>query len=538
MKAILAHLDQAVLLLDPAGRICYLSPAAERLFKLSAAAVGSDVTTLMPDRKSRSRGAAAQELPRLPSRWLTLSGIRERGRDVLGRTGDGRTIPLHVRIAEVKLAGKRRLLVIAQDIQERVRLQVKLRSSEAALHRSVDRLTNAQRIAQTGSWRWDAATDSLDWSDEVYRLLGLEPGSTPASAALYLSRVHPEDREMVRGVIDASYDSGISRSVDYRIQLPDGTVRMVHEQAEVLRDAEGRTVGMNGTIQDITERKREEIALLRAKEQAEVANLAKTRFLANMSHELRTPLNAIIGFSEFMASEALGPLGALRYVGYARDIVDSGRHLLGVINDILDMSRIEAGVVHLDESDVRIEAVAEGALRRVAQRASDAGLRLEKHLPADLPDVRADERLLRQVLINLLSNAVKFTPSGGTVEVGAAVGPRGEIRLSVSDTGIGIAPQNIARALEPFGQVDSSLSRKCEGSGLGLPLVKSIVELHGGTLEIESMPERGTTVTVRLPAARSVRGSGSPQGKTGRPAPGKTKRAARPARRASAQPAQ
>jgi len=510
LAAVLDRLSEAVMVVERDGTVLYLSRAAERLFKRTRAqATGANLGDFMPPAgrapagKPARRGSPAPL--RLPSRWLGLSGIGERGRDVLGLTGDGRTIPLRVRVVGLTVAGKRRLLVTALDISDRIAVQQKQRRSEAARRRADERLANAQRIAQTGSWRWDAATDRLDWSDEVYRLLGLDPGTTKASSELYLSRVHPEDRDMVNSVINSSYSSGISRSVDYRLQLPDGSVRMVHEQAEVLRDAAGRTIRMNGTIQDITERKREEIALLRAKEQAEVASLAKTRFLANMSHELRTPLNAIIGFSEVMASEALGPIGAPRYAGYAHDILDSGRHLLDVINDILDMSRIEAGSVHLEESDVVIEAVAEAAFRLVAQRAEEAGLQLVQDIAADLPAVRADERLLRQVLINLLSNGIKFTPTGGTVSLMARAGGDGATWLTVSDTGIGMAPESIAKALEPFGQVDSSLSRKYEGSGLGLPLVKSIIELHGGSVRIESVPDSGTRVTVGLPPARSVR---------------------------------
>ena len=251
---------------------------------------------------------------------------------------------------------------------------------------------------------------------------------------------------------------------------------------------------------------RAEQRLLASKEEAELANRAKSAFLANMSHELRTPLNAIIGFSEIMQQELLGPLGSARYHGYVRDIRESGRHLLQIINDILDLSRIEAGQMQINEEPVDLSRVAVACLRMVDERARAHNLKLATDLPAGLPQVRGDERLLKQVLLNLLSNAVKFTMDGGEVRTVARVAGDGWLELSVADDGIGMAPEQIPQALQPFTQIDSSLSRRFEGTGLGLPLVKSMVELHGGRLLIDSAVGRGTRVTVRLPPERLVAG--------------------------------
>jgi signal transduction histidine kinase len=241
--------------------------------------------------------------------------------------------------------------------------------------------------------------------------------------------------------------------------------------------------------------------LYRAKDAAEVASRAKSAFLANMSHELRTPLNAIIGFSEMLELETFGALGHPRYRGYARDIGDSGRHLLSVINDVLDISRVEFGALGLVEESVDLAALIAASLRLVEPKARDAGLRLELDLQRDLPMITADARRLRQVLLNILSNAIKFTPAGGPLLVTAKVIGNG-VTLAVEDSGIGIAPEDIAKALRPFGQIDGRLARKYEGTGLGLPLAKAMTESHGGTLEIESTPGRGTTVSIRLPAWR------------------------------------
>jgi signal transduction histidine kinase len=224
-----------------------------------------------------------------------------------------------------------------------------------------------------------------------------------------------------------------------------------------------------------------------------------------MSHELRTPLNAIIGFSEVLEGGLAGPLEA-KQRDYVGDIRNAGAHLLSLVNDILDLSKLDAVQVQLDEAEVELASLIADALAMVRLRAGEAGLRLGQDLAPGLPRVLLDSRRLRQVLLNLLSNAIKFTPAGGQVTV-SACRCEGGIALMVSDTGIGMAAEDIPLALERFGQIDRSLSRRFEGTGLGLPLSKQLVELHGGRLEIESAAGGGTTVTVLLPAHRIVAAS-------------------------------
>jgi signal transduction histidine kinase len=249
--------------------------------------------------------------------------------------------------------------------------------------------------------------------------------------------------------------------------------------------------------------------LVAAKNKAESASRAKSEFLANMSHELRTPLNAIIGFAEIIKVRALGPASE-RYPEYAGDIYNSGTHLLSLINDILNLSKLEAGKFQLQEQTVDLAIAVESCMRLIETQAHQSDIRLSVSLDPEALFIRADERRLRQILINLLSNAVKFTPEGGSVNVRSAR-RNGGLAISVSDTGIGMAPEDIPKALAPFGQIERKVRRKQEGTGLGLPLAKQFVELHGGTFAIDSKLNGGTTVTFLLPPSRMM---ASPAGST------------------------
>ena len=224
-----------------------------------------------------------------------------------------------------------------------------------------------------------------------------------------------------------------------------------------------------------------------------------------MSHELRTPLNAIIGFAEIIKDQMFGNAGQPQYVDYAKDIYDSGQLLLSLINDILDMSKIEAGKRQLQETTMNIEVIAHAVSRLVSGRAKEGKVHLNLHVPHNFPLLRGEEKAMKQILTNLLTNAVKFTNEGGSVTLSAILDEEGRMMINVVDSGIGIAPEDISTALAPFGQIESALSRKHQGTGLGLPLTKALVELHNGTFELKSALGTGTTVSLVFPASRVVK---------------------------------
>ncbi len=242
----------------------------------------------------------------------------------------------------------------------------------------------------------------------------------------------------------------------------------------------------------------------RAMRDAQAANKAKSEFLALMSHELRTPLNAVLGFSEIISTEAFGPLGTTKYGEYAKDIYDSGQHLLDLINDILDLSKVESGREEIHDENICVHEFVGQLMPLVVGRAERGSVSLEHDCPTNLPWLRADRRKLKQIMVNLLSNAIKFTNPGGKVKLKVTCDPKGGHVFRVVDTGIGIAPQDIPKAMAPFRQVESELNRKVEGTGLGLPLSKALVELHGATLKLESQVGVGTKVTVKFPPERAV----------------------------------
>jgi signal transduction histidine kinase len=259
---------------------------------------------------------------------------------------------------------------------------------------------------------------------------------------------------------------------------------------------------------DITARKRAELDLVAVKEQAEIANRSKTEFLANMSHELRTPLNAIIGFSQVMAGEMLGPIATQRYVGYARDILGSAEHLLGIINDILDVSRLETGKLELAEESIELPKAIADLIHLVESKARAAEVRVVVRREGAVPRLRGDLRKVKQIVLNLLTNAIKFSRPGGEVEI-VLKSDGGGVTVTVTDHGIGMDSHEVELAMAHFGQVTGPWIRQHTGTGLGLPLAIGLTELHGGTLTIQSLKGVGTAVTAAFPASRSERTEGA-----------------------------
>lgn len=386
------------------------------------------------------------------------------------------------------------------------------KADDSALQRERDDalllLTSIFDVSEIGIVVTDHNRRIIKVNDSFVRIYGWERDELMGHDMVDI--VEPGEQDMARGNFDDFIRSGIRSTGEIRLMRRDSSVASVLFTTATLELSQKRRFQVT-TVMDITLRKQMEVSLRHAKEQADAANHAKSAFLANMSHELRTPLNAIIGFSEMMVKETFGALGHPKYNEYLGDIHLSAKHLLEIINEVLDMSKIEAGKVELDEHEIDVGALINSVVRIMVSRAFSSGLEIREHVMPELPLLYADPRLVRQILINLVTNAVKYSQKAGVIDVSTMLDDKGQVVIVVADQGVGIPKARIREAMEPFGQIhDPTHSQTYQGTGLGLPLARAMAELHDGTLELESDEGQGTTVTVRFPRRRNRFKSAAP----------------------------
>ncbi len=379
----------------------------------------------------------------------------------------------------------------------------RLKKAELLLKESQSRFRDFAGVAADWYWEQDAQFRFINISEENQSMSGLDVNKFAGKTRweVDIIEIHDGDMAAHKKQLEAHQPFSDFRCARAR---PDNSLLYMSISGKPIFDENGCFIGYRGAGRNITELVEAEKSLLEERDRATTANRSKSDFLANMSHELRTPLNSILGYSQLIRDELMGKINIQKYTEYADDIYRSGQHLLMVISDILDISKIEAHEVHLDEAEIDIKEPINAAVSVVELMAKSKGHTLRVELPEPMPKLRIDDRLIRQILINLLTNAIKFTPDGGHIKVYAEVTEKSGALVHVRDTGIGIAAEDYDLALEPFGQIRSAPELTHAGTGLGLSLSKKLMELHQGSLTLNSVVGEGTIVTLNFPESRMV----------------------------------
>ncbi|HEX6979422.1 MAG TPA: ATP-binding protein [Alphaproteobacteria bacterium] len=493
LARVLGGVDEAYALLDPSDRLIYCN---ERYRRLAGPRADRIVPGIAYTEAARLIGEAGIYVDSRNNLEEALRRRLERHRSgappVDHRCADGRW----VRVKEYLYPDGHVLIMISDITAER-----------EALAARADSEARFRDFAETASdWFWETGPDHcFTYMSESLSKFGIDPKSRIGKRRVALaSDQEKEDTAKWRAHMQTLDAHEPFRDFRYLMHAPGETPRYITVSGKPFFDEKGRFKGYRGSAREITEEVLVERKLIEALNAAETANRAKSVFLANMSHELRTPLNAIIGFASIMRQGIFGPIGNPKYREYVEDIQRSGEHLLQLINDILDLSKVEAGKMPLVESDVFLPDLAEEQLRVVRPKAESKRLQVTVEVDPPFPVIRADVRQVRQMLLNLLSNAVKFTDPGGSITVRCRLDDTGAATISVRDTGIGISQSDLAKVGTRFFQVDGSFQRRTEGTGLGLALTREMAKMHGGSLNIESELGVGTTVTISFPPDRIV----------------------------------
>jgi PAS domain S-box-containing protein len=492
-RELVEHANSIILRWDSQGRIAFLNEFGQRFFGYTAQEiVGRHVigTLVAPT------DAVGSDLRQLMEQICAAPAAFEQNtNENMRRNGERVWISWTNRIELDANGAVATILSIGTDITERRRAEDKLRESEA-------HLLEAQRIAKLGSWELDLPSRRLKWSEQVSAIFGIRSANSQSTFEDFLPFVHVQDRERLQQALHEVLSGAAHLDIQHRVQLRDGTEKVVHGLAHVHRDAQGTPVLLAGTVHDVTDRVRGEVER-EQRLRAEEADRIKSAFLATMSHELRTPLNSIIGFTGVMLQGLAGPLNdeQRKQLDMVRS---SARHLLALVNDVLDISKIEAGQLSVAHVPFDARRSIDKVLALVSPQATAKQLALRIQAGEGLGQVDGDQRRFEQVLLNLLSNAIKFTDYG---EITLVAERRADdtLQVQVCDTGIGIGPDDLQSLFQPFKQVESGLARRHEGTGLGLAICRRLTELMGGRIDAASEWGKGSIFTVTLPIQATAR---------------------------------